>query len=105
MGNGRSFWSDMFEMEKLTMIESNVTGKPLGFRKTIGIQQVYDIRVNINEEIETISNPYDLYDKCNKLVRFRAVHFSHFGCVAVKFCRGSSRRSVAARQWHQSWLE
>jgi len=73
---GRSFWSDILEMQKLMRLDesNNVTGgkPPLGLRKTISIEKVYDIaRIKTADEaIINITNPYDLNDKCHKLEFF-----------------------------------
>jgi len=104
--NGKERWSDMFEMFYLIEKSSQIEDKPLGLLKTIEINEFFGILDEEDKETkEEITNPYDLSDKCDTLIHFRAIHFSHHSCYLVKFCHGYSRRHVAERKWYQSWLE
>jgi len=100
---GKQFWSDMREMEKLMMFGSNFTDIPLGSPETIPIHVLYDIFDDEDMEENQVINPYDVNEKCLFLLSFRAIHFSHHGCYLAHFCNGHKRRPLAARKWHNSW--
>jgi len=95
--NGKTFWSEMLEIEKLMKIDGN----PLRLFETKEIRSVY----NKNEdENGLVSNPYNLYDKCDSFDGFRAVHFSQMSCGTVKFCHNQTRSNHILK-WYKSWLE
>jgi len=96
--HGKKFWSDMLEIEKLMRIE----GKPLRLFETKEISSVYG--KNDEDENGLVSNPYNLYDKCDSFDGFRAIHFSHMSCGKVKFCH-NQKRSIHTLKWYKSWLE
>ena len=51
----------------------------------------------------TVRNPFSFGKTCQKLTKWRAIHFSYAGCDEVGFCK--KEREVALDKWVQAWRE
>jgi len=93
----KEFYSDMFALKD---IQEETTSCVFDNLEVISTQEVYEDELR---KTSAIVNPFSLGKLCSKLEGKRAMHFSHAGCSAVRFCE--TNREEVVGKWIGAWNE
>ena len=105
------FYSDMYANKYLYYNNASFTGSS----RTAQLDEFYVDEIANPSTRWHLIDPYDFTNKCQLSNNYTAVHFSHYACNRMWFCRDGShkdvngnpqkrlRRSEVAREWLESW--